>query len=326
MHVVEIAERYGLLLEMYLTHCGFHRKELLLQTEVMEKLTSVATAVAPPLPKDQRQQVLLDHLRDINLPAAFSLPLNPKWVCKGLRKEKCKTMDSKKVPLMLQFENADDEGDPFLVIFKAGDDLRQDMLTLQVLRIMDNLWQGEEMDLKLNAYGCVSTGDEIGFIEVVLNSDTCANITLQEAGGAAGVFRDDVFETWLRKHNPEVNGSDAQFDNAVRNFAKSCAGYAVATYVLGIGDRHNDNVMITKSGEFFHIDFGHFLGNIKKKLMVKRERAPFVFTPQMARVMQGASGESEEYTLFVEQGIRAYNVLRKNSHHLMNLFQLVRVA
>lgn len=47
------------------------------------------------------------------------------------------------------------------------------------------------------------------------------------------------------------------------------------------------------SGNLFHIDFGHILGNRKHFLGVSRERVPFVLTPDflfvMGRIQRGNS-------------------------------------
>ena len=119
--------------------------------------------------------------------------------------------------------------------------------------------------------------------------------------------------------NPLMQGSNLV--QTLDNFRNSCAGYCVATFVIGIGDRHNDNVMLSKQGHLFHIDFGHFLGNFKSKFGFKRERAPFVFTPDFAYVL-GDKG-SETFDRFVRVCCRAYNVLRRCSHEFITLFSLM---
>ena len=72
-------------------------------------------------------------------------------------------MNSKMRPQMLFFENVDisfrPELDKIGIMFKKGDDLRQDRLTLQLLSVMDRVWKEDEgLDLRLNVYNCLSTG------------------------------------------------------------------------------------------------------------------------------------------------------------------------
>ena len=51
---------------------------------------------------------------------------------------------------------------------------------------MDKIWLDHGYDLRMKPYKVVATKDQVGMIEVVLNSDTTANIH-KEYGGALGI-------------------------------------------------------------------------------------------------------------------------------------------
>ncbi|XP_053575701.1 phosphatidylinositol 3-kinase C2 domain-containing subunit gamma [Bombina bombina] len=211
----------------------------------------------------KRQETLqsnLNKLQDLFLEVhVCRLPQDPSIVVKGINKSACSYFKSNASPLKISFTNADPLGKDIDVIFKAGDDLRQDMLVLQIIQEMDRIWLREGLDLRIVTYRCLSTGTKQGLVQMVPNATTLAKI--HQKSGLLGPLMDGSIKKWF---------SSVNCPQAEDNFFYSCAGWCVATFILGVCDRHSDNIMITDTGHVFHIDFGKFLGHAQKFGSIKR--------------------------------------------------------
>ncbi|XP_065206609.1 phosphatidylinositol 4-phosphate 3-kinase C2 domain-containing subunit beta isoform X2 [Planococcus citri] len=291
---------------------SFNAQQLLVKTlyEVAENIKSTKESL--------RIKTLLQDLESVhdNLQENVAcLPLKPSLEVNGIQVKTCSYFPSNTLPLKISFQTVEKNIIP--AIFKAGDDLQQDMLTIQMIKIMDKWWLKEGLDLKIVTFACISTGDKRGIIEMVTEAETLRKIQIEL--GLTGSFKETPIDEWLRKHNP----SALEYERAVQNFTASCAGYSVATYILGICDRHNDNIMLKRSGHLFHIDFGKFLGDAQTFGSFKRDRTPFVLTPDMAYVINGSDKSTEKFHHFVDLCCQAFNIIRKHGNLLLYLFGLM---
>uniref|UniRef100_A0A667XUZ1 Phosphatidylinositol-4-phosphate 3-kinase catalytic subunit type 2 alpha n=1 Tax=Myripristis murdjan TaxID=586833 RepID=A0A667XUZ1_9TELE len=305
--------RYERVLGALLCLCGGRlRAELEKQTHLVTLLGSVAERVrqAGGSTRQVALQESLENVQNFFHRNSCRLPLSPSLVA-------CSFFNSNAVPLKLALVNADPLGEEINVMFKVGEDLRQDMLALQMIRIMDRIWLQEGLDLRIVNFKCISTGKDKGMVELVPSSDTLRKIQVEY--GVTGSFKDKPLAEWLRKYNP----AEDEYEKASENFIYSCAGCCVATYVLGICDRHNDNIMLRSTGHMFHIDFGKFLGHAQMFGSFKRDRAPFVLTSDMAYVINGGERPTSRFQLFVDLCSQAYNLIRKHSGLFLNLLSLM---
>ncbi|XP_045652550.1 phosphatidylinositol 4-phosphate 3-kinase C2 domain-containing subunit alpha isoform X3 [Ursus americanus] len=320
LHDAQFGARYEHVLGALLSVGGKGlREELLKQTKLVQLLGGVAEKVRQAS-GSARQVVLqrsMERVQSFFLRNKCRLPLNPSLVAKELNIKSCSFFSSNAVPLKVTMVNADPMGEEINVMFKVGEDLRQDMLALQMIKIMDKIWLKEGLDLRMVIFKCLSTGRDRGMVELVPASDTLRKIQVEY--GVTGSFKDKPLAEWLRKYNP----SEEEYEKASENFIYSCAGCCVATYVLGICDRHNDNIMLRSTGHMFHIDFGKFLGHAQMFGSFKRDRAPFVLTSDMAYVINGGEKPTIRFQLFVDLCCQAYNLIRKQTNLFLNLLSLM---
>jgi len=235
------------------------------------------------------------------------LPLDPSVMINGIFPEECNVLKSSLLPMVLNFKTTMNSKYP--IIFKVGDDLRQDQLVIQVITLMDQLLKKENLDLKLTPYRILATSSSAGAFQFIPSMSIAAAVQKHKGSLLA----------YLRANNPDDAAPLGVRKEAMDTYIKSCAGYCVITYILGVGDRHLDNLLISPSGAFFHVDFGYILG-----------RDPKPYAPQMKlcrEMVEGMGGaDSANYIAFKQYCFTAWSTLRKSSNLLLNLFALMKEA
>jgi phosphatidylinositol 3-kinase len=213
---------------------------------------------------------------------SFPLPCAPEVLVNGVNPETAKVFKSAVYPALVEFhvESIADKTDfgqtrkgtsasaspsaqslhhrsSYRAMIKTGDDLRQDQLVIMMIKLMDGLLKRSSLDMCLTPYSIIATSPTSGMIEFVERSQPLSQILASN--------NNSVLQ-FLKAHAPQHGAKYDVRPDAMSNYVRSCAGYCVITYLLGVGDRHLDNLMITQNGNFFHIDFGFMFGRDPKPL------------------------------------------------------------
>lgn len=285
------------------------RKTLLRQGELVTVLSKIAKDIRfsrenRPVKIEKLKKSLRDPKNDlIHIDPPLPLPLDPDVQVVGCYPEESNVFKSTLSPLHITFKTID--GRRYPLLFKVGDDLRQDQLVIQIIILMDRLLQKENLDLKLTPYRILATSSTAGAVQFIPSTSLSA---------ASAKYKSIL--TYLKQHSPDDSEPLGVRKETMDTYIKSCAGYCVITYLLGVGDRHLENLLLAPDGHFFHADFGFILG-----------RDPKPFAPMMKlckEMVEGMGGTtSPHYLQFKQYCFTAYTTLRKSANLILNLFSLM---
>jgi len=175
-------------------------------------------------------------------------------------------------------------------IIKAGDDLRLDAGAMHTFRLFNSIWAEEGLfydgcAIQCFIYNVIPMGENFGAIE------------------------------FIPKCKPLRNVSEyaEQFDlAAIQHLVASAAGSYIASFVLGVRDRHYDNVLIRSDGTLFHIDFGYVMGQT-----LFMDTSKIAITGDLKKLFE------DHWDNFVDTATNAYMTLRLHYQEILDFSNLV---
>jgi len=214
------------------------------------------------------------------------------------------TLSSKSKPTILPLKCIDKNNNLYIkkLLYK-NDNIIKDHVICKIIRLMIYFLKKENIiDIDIITYSVLAITNKSGFIEMIHDSITLHDIIHNKKASIVNyIFDNNTNEiTSLTRHRYMI----------------SLAFYSVITYLLGIGDRHLENIMIHKSGSIFHIDYGYILGDDPK------------FVSSAIKINQDmmdalGSRDGEAYKNFIPKCSQIYNALRKHAGIISTMCKLL---
>ncbi|KAI8322430.1 kinase-like protein [Martensiomyces pterosporus] len=204
------------------------------------------------------------------------------------------------------------------VIVKEGADLRQEQLALQLIREMQRIWQREQINVFVQYYRIMVTGEGCGLMETITNTVSVHSIKKEFYSRNPDYVGPPytLYNYFVTSYGtPDTD----RFREAQDNFMRSLVSYSLITYILQIRDRHNGNILLDTAGHIIHIDFGFMLSNSPGS--VGFEQAPFKFPMEYVDILGGREGA--KFAEFRDLLVKAFLGLRKYADNICLLVEMM---
>ncbi|KAK2196748.1 bifunctional Phosphatidylinositol 3--4-kinase [Babesia duncani] len=194
------------------------------------------------------------------------------------------------------------------VIIKGGDDLRQENMVSQLLRLFVDIFENAQIPLWLRPMEILVTGSNSGIMEFL--NDTASVDVLKRKFNVESVAK--IFDALFADNIYEAR----------KNFVESHAAYSVISYLLQVKDRHNGNILLDSMGHVIHIDYGFCLSNCPGNFNF--ETSPFKLTTEYLDMMGGEA--SDNFCYFRTLVIRGLLEARKYVDRIVLLVEMMTTA
>lgn len=233
-----------------------------------------------------------------------SMPWDYELKCLNVFSSKVEVLKSStrpiKIPLLVEYKTNTHSGSmkKIMNILLKSEDIRKDKLTMIVSRMLKVVCKDL---IDINTYEVFPISSNSGWIEMVESTSTLYDIKHKD---------NKTLQNFIMDLNPEKTIHQVR-----TKFIKTCVASCVICYVLGIGDRHLENILVTTRGELLHIDFSYILGEDPKESSVEMK-----ITDDMLDMLGGKN--SLYFRDFMDRCKKCYKKVRQHSNlwYLLFLF------